>query len=277
MNFHRAKNFSLKTNYLQILLITVALFAVFFYLNSKKITFESGEKSDEVIVASNMSWGLSFQPENSMPVANYSKDELYEHDAFYYNDNAGSRIYLTFDAGYENGHMPQILDTLKKHNVTATFFVVGSYVEEHTDLVKRMVNEGHNVANHTFNHPDMTQKSEEEFKEQLQKLEELFENMTGAQMQKFYRPPEGKFTDENLMWANELGYKTVFWSLAYVDWKVDDQPTKETAFEKLLPRTHDGAIVLLHSTSATNAQILDELILKWSDAGYTFGNLHELK
>jgi len=95
-------------------------------------------------------------------------------------------------------------------------------------------------------------------------------------MQKFYRPPEGKFSDENLKWAQALGYKTVFWSLAYVDWNPEDQPSKEKAFSKLLPRTHDGAIVLLHSTSATNAAILDELLTKWEEMGYTFGSVTEL-
>lgn len=114
------------------------------------------------------------------------------------------------------------------------------------------------------------------FEKELQDVEQIFQQVTGQTMQRFYRPPEGKFSDENLVWAKEMGYKTVLWSLAYVDWNTDSQPDRETAFEKLLPRTHDGAIVLLHSTSATNAQILDELLSKWEEMGYTFGSLTEL-
>ena len=186
-------------------------------------------------------------------------------------------IYLTFDAGYENGNTAAILDALKKHNAPATFFLVGNYIETSPDLVKRMVAEGHTVGNHTYHHPDMSKISTKEaFEKELGDLEKLFEETVGQSMVKFYRPPQGKYSESNLKMANEMGYKTFFWSLAYVDWYEDKQPTKEEAFKKLLGRIHPGAIVLLHSTSKTNGEILDELLTKWEEMGYQFKSLTEL-
>lgn len=221
-------------------------------------------------------WGLSFQEENQPPVPNLSAEQLRPYDAYYCGDPTQKRLYLTFDAGYDNGNAGPILDALKKHNAPGAFFIVGTFIKEYPDLVKRMVAEGHTVGNHTYHHPNMTQKDQETFTQELQSVEQAFQELTGQPMPKFYRPPEGKFSDENLRWAQSLGYKTVFWSLAYVDWEPENQPSKEKAFSKLLPRTHEGAIVLLHSTSATNAAILDELLTKWEEMGYTFGSLSEL-
>lgn len=219
-------------------------------------------------------WGLSFQQEGAPPVANATRDYLKNYRALYVGDPEKKEIYITFDAGFENGNTAQILDALKKHNVKATFFLVGNYLETQPELVKRMVQEGHTVGNHTYSHPDMSKISDtESFCAELQKNEALFEAITGHAMPKLYRPPQGKFCESNLQMACDLGYSTVFWSLAYVDWYVDDQPTKEQAFEKLLPRIHPGAVVLLHSTSSTNAQILDELLTEWENMGYTFGDL----
>lgn len=234
------------------------------------------EQEPEAVTAASYEWGLSFQTENEPPIPNLSAEELRPYDAFYCGDAGQKRLYLTFDAGYENGNTAPILDALKKHSAPGTFFVVGSYIKENPDLIKRMVAEGHTVGNHTYHHPNMSQKDEASFKKELNDLAALFEQTTGSPLPLFYRPPEGKFSDENLAWAQELGYKTIFWSLAYVDWKQDAQPSREAAFDKLMPRTHDGAIVLLHSTSATNAAILDELLTRWEKLGYTFGTLSEL-
>ena len=143
--------------------------------------------------------------------------------------------------------------------------------------MKRMVAEGHTVGNHTYSHPDMSQIStKESFETELGKVELLYQEITGKEMTKFYRPPQGKYSQENLKMAQELGYHTFFWSLAYVDWYEEDQPSREEAFDKLLPRIHPGAIVLLHSTSSTNAGILDELLTRWEKTGYEFGDLNDL-
>ena len=219
-------------------------------------------------------WGLSFQSEGAPPVANASQEYLKNFDALYVGDANQKKIYITFDAGFENGNTERILDALKKHGVKATFFLVGNYFETQPKLVKRMAEEGHTIGNHTYSHPDMSKIGDiQSFQTELQKNEALYRDVLGSEMPKLYRPPQGKFCEENLKMAQQLGYSTVFWSLAYVDWYTDDQPTPEQAFSKLLSRIHPGAVVLLHSTSSTNAEILDELLTKWEETGYSFGDL----
>lgn len=222
-------------------------------------------------------WGLSYRENGKIPEGNASKEFLKQYNAHYAGDDSEKVIYLTFDAGYENGYTDSILNTLKKHNVSAAFFLVGNYLDTKPELVKRMVEEGHIVGNHTYSHPDMSAISTvEAFSEEITKLEDKYKEVTGKNLLKFYRPPRGKFSEENLNMAKAMGYKTVFWSLAYVDWLEDKQPTKEEAFSKLLTRIHPGAVVLLHSTSRTNCEILDELITKWKDMGYTFKSIDQL-
>ena len=223
------------------------------------------------------SWGLSFRQEGTAPIGNADAARLNRYDAAYIGNTMEKVLYLTFDAGYENGCTAKILDVLQKHQVPAAFFLVGNYIEKNADLVRRMAQEGHIVANHTMHHYDMSKLSDKAaFSKELTDLENLYKETTGQEMPKYYRPPQGIYSEENLKMAQELGYKTVFWSLAYVDWNNDNQPTPEQAFSKLLPRTHDGAVVLLHSTSKTNGEILDELLTKWKDMGYRFGTLEEL-
>lgn len=222
-------------------------------------------------------WGLGFGTEGKPPTGNASAEELKKYNAYFIGDTTQNTIYLTFDCGYENGNTEPILDALKKHDVKVTFFVVGNFLEASPEIVKRMIAEGHTVGNHTYHHLDMSSiSSMDAFKKETQDVENLFEQITGTPITKFYRPPQGKYNIENLKMAQELGYHTFFWSLAYVDWYQDKQPTKDEAFGKLLKRIHPGAIVLLHSTSSTNAQILDELLTKWEEMGYTIKPLTEL-
>ena len=223
------------------------------------------------------SWGLSFRQEGAPPIGNAGKDQLRQYQAAYIGNVGEKVLYLTFDAGYENGCTAKILDTLKEKQVPAAFFLVGNYIRQSPDLVRRMVAEGHTVGNHTMHHYDMSRLSDKAaFSKELTDLEALYQETVGQELPKYYRPPQGIYSEKNLKMAQELGYKTLFWSLAYVDWNNDAQPTKETAFAKLLPRTHNGAVVLLHSTSKTNAEILGELIDKWKAMGYRFGTLEEL-
>ena len=222
------------------------------------------------------SWGLSFQEEGKRPVGNASIQELASYNAYFAKDTQEKILYLTFDCGYENGNTPLLLNALKKHNVKSNFFVVGNFIRDNGDLIKEMVQEGHIVGNHTLSHPDMSGISSlNDFRKQLEGVENLYKETTGESMTKFYRPPQGIYSTANLSMAKELGYKTFFWSLAYVDWYQDKQPTREEAFDKLLTRIHPGAIVLLHNTSSTNGQILDELLTKWKEMGYTFGTLND--
>ena len=205
------------------------------------------ESPSAIFASADGNWGLSFQQEGKPPVGNATSDYLAQFNA------------------------------LKKHNAPATFFLVGNYLNTSPDLVKRMVAEGHNVGNHTFHHPDMSKIStKESFEKELSDLETLFQQTTGQTMKKYYRPPQGKYSEANLAMAKEMGYHTFFWSLAYVDWYEDKQPSKEEAFQKLTGRIHPGAIVLLHSTSKTNGQILDELLGKWEEMGYRFASLDDL-
>ena len=232
---------------------------------------------NSISVMSSNNWGLSFQEEGKAPVIDADKEKLQELHAFYLGNEEDKKIYLTFDAGFENGNTEKILDALKENDVKAAFFLVGNYLETCPEIVKRMVKEGHIVGNHTYHHKNMEDlTTKESFMKELTDLEILYKEVIGNDMPKFYRPPQGKYSEEQLQWAKEQGYKTCFWSLAYVDWDEKQQPTKEQAMEKLIKRIHPGAIVLLHSTSSTNGEIIGEIIKEWKGMGYTFGQLSEL-
>ena len=228
-------------------------------------------------IAASENWGLGGYGDGVKPTGIASAEELKKYDAYFVGEGEEKVIYLTFDAGYENGNTEPILDALKRHQAPATFFVVGHYLESAPELVKRMVEEGHCVGNHTYHHLDMSQISDmASFRKEMDDVANLFRQITGEELSMYYRPPQGKYSVENLKMAKELGYQTFFWSLAYVDWYEDKQPSHEEAFGKLTGRIHPGAIVLLHSTSKTNGEILDELLTKWEKMGYTFQPLSYL-
>ena len=230
----------------------------------------------ELVFASE-DWGLSFGEPGIQPVGNAAVQDLAWYDAYYVGDDNEKVIYLTFDCGYENGNTELILDALKKHDVQATFFVVGHFLETAPDIAKRMAKEGHAVGNHTYHHLDMPAISDlETFQKEMDDVANLFREITDTELSMYYRPPQGKCNTQNLKMAQELGYNTIFWSLAYVDWNQDKQPSHEEAFEKLTTRIHPGAIVLLHNTSQTNGEILDELLTKWEEMGYSFKPLSDL-
>ena len=257
--------------------VIIAMTVLLFALCVPAVIGAFGSNEAVETVAENTNWGLGFKEDGKPPTGNASVADLAKHNAYYIGDTSKNIIYLTFDAGFENGNTEKILDSLKKHNVKATFFLVGNYIETSPELVERMVEEGHTIGNHTYSHPDMSKISDEEsFKKELQSLESLYKETTRQELLKIYRPPQGKYCVSNLEMADKLGYKTIFWSLAYVDWYENKQPTKEEAFNKLLKRIHPGAIVLLHSTSKTNGDILDELLTKWEDMGYSFGEIKDL-
>ena len=237
----------------------------------------AGGVAKEAVTASVSDWGLSFGDANTAPKGNVSNSELKKYDACFMGDPDSNKIWLTFDAGYENGYTAKILDVLKEKKVSATFFLVSHYMKTAPELVLRMAEEGHAVGNHTATHPDMSKLSgTEALKAELEPVERLYYDITGREMPKYYRPPQGKFSTDNLACAKELGYKTIFWSLAYVDCNVNSQPDPQSSIDKLNSRIHGGAVVLLHSTSATNAEILGTLIDEWRAMGYEFGSPEEL-
>lgn len=192
------------------------------------------------------------------------------------DDSNDKVVYLTFDAGYENGNVSRVLDTLKEQEVPGAFFVLGNLIENNGELIKRMRDEGHLVCNHTYYHKDMTRLDAEEIKLEIYSLSEAYEELTGEVMPKYFRPPEGKFDRKSLEVVNDIGYKTIFWSFAYADWDNNRQPSYEYAKKKIIDNVHNGAVILLHPTSETNASILDSVICELREMGYRFGTLDEL-
>ena len=236
-----------------------------------------------VFATESKSWYCKRNSANKQPLLDADMSFIEDYGGYYVDHNHGDNtaekvVYLTFDAGYENGNVSKILDVLSEKKVKGAFFVLGHLIEENTALVIRMAEEGHLVCNHTCSHPDMSQKSTiEEFSSELAALENVYRDKTGRELSKFFRPPEGRFSRKTLEFANELGYKTVFWSFAYADWDNNAQISHEAAKKKILDNIHNGAIILLHPTSATNAAILGEVIDELRAHGYRFGTLDELK
>ncbi len=200
--------------------------------------------------------------------------------AFYLNPNCSEKdkvIYLTFDVGYENGNVERVLDILKEEDVRGAFFLLSHVIKNEPALMSRLEKEGHLLCNHTARHKDMSNFSAEDFKTELKTLEKVYSDCReGKSLAPFYRPPEGNFSQSNLEAAKDMGYKTIFWSLAYADWDDKIAPSDEKAKSILKDNTHNGAIVLLHPTSDINVRILGEMIRYWKSAGYRFGSLDEL-
>ena len=217
---------------------------------------------------------------HELPTFPENAELLYEYNVYYVDKSAFEKgekvIYLTFDAGYENGNISKILDVLKSENVPAAFFLLDNIILKNENLVKRMVSEGHLVCNHTKRHKNLCGASKEEIYNDLFALEEIYEEKIGEKMSKYFRFPEGKYSIEAVKSVNELGYKTIFWSFAYDDWDNSRQPDKQKSIIKILSNTHNGEIILLHPTSSTNAEILPILIKEWRKMGYSFGTLDDL-
>ena len=222
-------------------------------------------------------WGTFFLGNNLPPQNDENEAYLRAFHAYAMVPGEEKSVYLTFDEGYENGYTPVILDILAKHNVKAAFFCTGSFVRESPELVRRFAQEGHIIGNHTLTHPSMMSVDNwAEFSRQLLSVEDLVKDVTGTDMPRYYRPPAGAYSEAQLRMADAMGFRTVFWSVAYKDWDTSAQPTHERAMNYLTTRIHPGAIVLLHAVSKTNAEILDELLTRWEQMGYTFKTLDEL-
>ena len=222
-------------------------------------------------------WGLWYgNGLNQPPNGEDTVQTLAQYGAYYMGEADEKVLYLTFDCGYENGNTAKILDTLKKHHVPGAFFVVGHYLDAAPELVKRMADEGHLVCNHSDNHPNMTTVGYDRFAGELTGLAAQYKALTGRTIAPFFRPPEGSYTYDTLRWAQQLGYHTTLWSVAYADWDPENQPSYASAKQTINSRVHNGAIVLLHAVSSTNAAILDDLITGWKAQGYTFKALSAL-
>lgn len=202
---------------------------------------------------------------------------LKENSAYYLGDTSKKVLYLTFDEGYENGNTGKILDILKECQVPAAFFVVKPYIATQPELIKRMVDEGHVVGNHTVHHPSIAQiRDKEKFEAEFTGVENAFKELTGQDMPKFFRPPMGKYSKKSLAMTKDLGYKTIFWSFAYKDWLVNNQPSESYAVEKICKGAHPGSIMLLHAVSNTNTKVLSSVIKTLQKEGYEFKSLNDL-
>jgi peptidoglycan-N-acetylmuramic acid deacetylase len=204
------------------------------------------------------------------------KDLLQKYGAIFLGDTAKKELYLTFDNGYENGYTSKILDVLKAKKVPATFFVTGQYVKEQPELLKRMVNEGHLIGNHSWSHPDVSHISNSRLKEELEKVKQAVAQVTGQKDMLFLRTPRGIFNERTLAYSKELGYTNVFWSIAYKDWDTKDQKGADYAYSKVISQLHPGAVILLHSVSKDNAEAIGKIIDKARSDGYQFKSLNQL-
>ena len=234
--------------------------------------FSVGVQAD--VSEKRIEWYLTPTYDGSRPRGAVSEDYLAENGAFYLGPDE-KVVYLTFDLGYENENVGRILDTLKKEKVPATFFLLRHTVQNGKYLGE--IAASHLAANHTLYHKDMTKIGNiNDFRAELDGLSDLYREKTGKEMAKIYRPPCGAFSEQNLAFAKELGYKTAFWSLAYADWDERAQPDPAAALQKVLSRIHNGAVILLHPTSSANAKILPSLIARLKKEGYRFETLDKI-
>ncbi len=221
-------------------------------------------------------WGIRRKPDNQVPEADPGTRELLgKYRSFFVGDSSKKTVYLTFDEGYEAGYTAGILDVLKANDIKAAFFITGHYLKKEGDLVKRMLDEGHIVGNHTVNHKCLPALDEEGIKAEVMGLDKLFFEKFGSHMV-FLRPPKGEYSERSLKITNELGYRNVFWSFAYDDWFRDKIRGAEYAYEKVIKNLHNGSIMLLHAVSRDNLDALDRIIKDIKQKGYTFGTLDEL-
>lgn len=221
-------------------------------------------------------WGFVRKKGEPPEITAAQKKVLDEYGGYYIDEKHPKTLYLTFDEGYENGFTAKILDVLAETNVKAAFFVTGPYLKNQTELIQRMLDEGHIVGNHTVNHPNLPKQSVETVKKELADLSDECEKLYGVKME-YMRPPEGEYSERVLAIARDMGYKTILWSFAYKDWDVNAQQGADYAFEQVTPYLHDGAIILLHAVSSDNAGALKRIIEYARAQGYEFKTLDNLE
>lgn len=245
------------------------------YQTSSDAPAQPSENNPSVGYNDRKSWWFKRNSENIPPTAQQDIN-ISQYDAYYIGDTSEKIIYLTFDEGYENGYTSEILDILKENDVKAAFFVTKSYIKSCPDLVKRMVEEGHIVGNHSVTHPDLTELTDEEVLFEINDCADYFYEVTGTEMPKFFRPPQGVYSIRTLELTQSAGYKTIFWSYAYKDWDTSDQPGAQAAYDMFVENHHNGGIYLLHAVSQSNTEALDAIIKTMKDFGFTFKTLYDL-
>lgn len=221
-------------------------------------------------------WGYKKNYENKAPDIGKYAQMIDGYNAYYMDDSGDKVVYFTFDNGYEMGYTEKILDILKKEEVPATFFLTGHYVDEEPELVKRMIDDGHIIGNHSNNHPDFTTIPKEKMKVELDTLEEKVRKIAKQDEFQYFRPPRGTFNEQTLAHLDELGYVHVFWSVAFKDWIADEEKGWRYAYDQIMKQIHPGAIILLHTVSPDNANALEKVIQDLKQQGYSFKSLDDL-
>ncbi|AVM68617.1 hypothetical protein C3V36_04755 [Lachnospiraceae bacterium oral taxon 500] len=222
------------------------------------------------------SWSFKRNKEH-LPVTGYYQLDLAKYGAYYLGNTEEKVVYLTFDEGYENGFTPAILDTLKEKQIKAAFFITGSYLKHSPELVKRMKEEGHVVGNHSQTHPDFTTQTDEQVIAEVSQVADKFKEVVGTEMDPFFRFPSGRYSEKDLYIVRKLGFRSIFWSMAYKDWDTKDQPGKDYAYQHVMANYHPGVVILLHAVSSSNTEALADIITGLDEAGYRFGSLYELE
>lgn len=221
-------------------------------------------------------WGFTRNNNHTSPnIGTYAK-EIEGTSSYYVGDVNKKSLYLTFDAGYDNGVLDEIICVLEEKNIKASFFITGDFVTRFPDLVKKLEGHGHLICSHSYSHRSITNMSNEEIKSDLEKLENAYYNLTNKPIAKYFRPPKGDFDKESLAYISSLGYKNIFWSMAHYDWDVNKQMSIEKTEKIVLDNLHNGAIILMHSVSISNARSLPNIIDKAKEQGYTFETLESL-
>lgn len=220
-------------------------------------------------------WGLGLNTLHKVP-GNGEAKGIKKKAAYYHVKTKKKKIYLTFDCGYENGNTRKILKILKKNKIKATFFVTKDYIRTSKKIVIRMKKDGHMVGNHTVNHPSLPTCSVARMKREIRQCAKFMKKQTGYTMDPYLRPPMGEWSYQSLKVTQDLGYKTIFWSMAFYDYDTDNQPGKQAIYNQFMKYYHKGAVVLLHAISRSDTQALPSIIKKMKKKGFTFGELTDL-
>jgi len=257
--------------------IIVCVFTFSVMILNNDINQASVATSGSILSNKKIGWGIKRAENHEQPdLGNNNLKLLQEYNGIAMGNSEDKSVYLTFDNGYEAGYTAKILDTLKQNNVKASFFITAHYLNTAPDLVQRMIDEGHIVGNHTVNHKSMQELTQEEIKSEVMQLHHAVYEKFGYEM-KYLRPPKGEFSEKSIIETNNLGYKHVMWSFAYVDWEEKNQPEEEKAKKTILDNLHNGEIILLHGNSKTNSNILDSIIKEIKSQGYEIKSLDEFK
>ena len=268
----------MKRKYYMIGIIIIAMFTFcIVQTKEKKETVLTSSKEVEILNSKKIEWGIKRNGNHEQPdLGATNKRILDENKGICIGNSNSTKVYLTFDEGYEAGYTEKILEVLKQNEVKATFFITAHYVNSKPELVEKMIQEGHTIGNHTVNHKSMPSLSLEEIKDEVMKLHTTIYEKFNYEM-KYIRPPKGEYSEKTVAYCNNLGYTTVMWSFAYDDWDENKQGREEYAKKKVLDNIHNGAVILLHANSKDNSNILDEVIKEIKSQGYEFKTLDEFK